>query len=333
MASLPISDSLLSSVLLQYPLSNARVLDVHEASKRNDNFVIEDVSGSRYLLRRYRRNNQETRVRFQLRFQQHLEDSGFPTSKIMRTISNDVLVVEEGSPWALFTFVEGSEYDYSRVKQVVEAARRLAQFHTIAESFQHQEVVTDISQMPDWWTDAGREIHALEEFFAGTGLDNEITCVREYAAQLVHEWPLERNADLRLAWVHGDYHGRNMVFVGDEMRGLFDFDVVYRGFRIVDVYKAIFMFGRQYRGSSIIRPDVAQAFLEEYARNTELQQEELQVLPVYAVLDSIPFVSYFAMLRRDGEDPVPYLRRFVETMRTMRSEMKRIEPIFRGRSV
>lgn len=333
MASLPTSDSMLSSVLSQYPLPNARVLDVLESSKRNDNFVIEDVSGGRYILRRYRRNNQETRIRFQLCFQQHLESSGFPTSKIIRTISNDVLVVKEDSPWALFTFIEGNEYDFGRVNQVVEAARRLAQFHTVADGFQYKEVVIDINRMPDWWTDAEREIHALEEFFSGTGVDNEITCVREYAAELVREWPLERNAALPLAWIHGDYHGRNMVFVGDEMRGLFDFDVVYRGFRIVDVSRAMFMFGRQYRGSSIIRSEVAQAFLEEYARNTELRQEELQAIPVFAVLDLIPFASYYAMLRRDGEDAISYLRSHVEAMRRRRSEMKRLEPIFRRRSV
>ena len=330
MTLLPISDSLLSSVLSQYPLPNARVSDTLRASKRNDNFVIEDMSGRRYVLRRYRRNSQDTRVRFQLYFQQYLESSGFPTSKIVKTISNDVLVVEEGLPWALFTLIEGSEYDFGRVKQVVEAARRLAQFHTVADGFQHQEVVIDTSRMPDWWTDAEREIHALAEFFTGMEMDNELACLREYAAELVHEWPLERNAALRLAWLHGDYHGRNMVFVGDEMRGLFDFDVVYRGFRIVDVSRAMFMFARQYRGSSIIRPDVAQVFLEEYARNTELQPEELQALPVFAVLDLIPFASYYAMLQRDGEDVVSHLRSHVETMRTRRSEMKRLEPIFRG---
>jgi len=187
--------------------------------------------------------------------------------------------------------------------------------------------------MPDWWTDTAKELHTLDEFFAGMGVDNELACVREYVAELVYEWPQERNTALRLAWVHGDYHGRNMVFVGDEMRGLFDFDVVHRGFRVEDIYLAIFMFGRQYRGSHIIRPDVAQAFLEEYARNTELRQEELEALPVFAGLERVPIASYYAMLQRDGEDPVSYLRSHIETMLAMRSEMKRIGPILRGFSV
>ncbi len=333
MVSLPVSDSLLSSVLAQYPLPNIRVLDVHEASKRNDNLLVEDNSGRRYILRRYRRNNQENRVRFQLSFQQHLVSSGFPTSEIVKTISGDVLVIEEDTPWALFTFIGGTEYDFSRVEQAIEAARRLAQFHTIADSFQDEEVILDISRMPDWWTSAEKEIYALEEFFAGMGVAGELACIREYVAELVREWPFERNAALRMSWVHGDYHGRNMVFIGDEMRGLFDFDVIRRGFRIEDISLALFMFGRKYRGSKTTRSDVAQAFLEEYRRNAELGPDELEALPVLAVLERVPVAPYYEMIRRDGEDPVPFLRDHVEAMRIVRSEMKRIEPIFRGRIV
>jgi Ser/Thr protein kinase RdoA (MazF antagonist) len=327
---LSIPESLLSGILEQYPLSNARVVGMHESSTRNDNLMIEDGSDRRYILRRYRRNNQEARVRFQLSFQQHLVSSGFPTSEIIRTISGDVLVIEEGTPWALFTFVEGTEYDFSRVEQAVEAARCLAQFHTIADSFQDEGVVLDISRMPDWWTRAGKEIQALEEFFAGMGVENELECIREYVAELVDKWPVERNATLRSVWVHGDYHGRNMVFVNDEMRGLFDFDVIHRGFRIEDISLALFMFGRQYRGSKTIRPNVAQAFFEEYHRNAELGPDETEALPVLAVLERVPVAPYYEMIQRDNEDPIPFLRNHVDEIRTMRSEMERIRPIFKG---
>ncbi len=332
MASLNISDPLLSGVLSQYPLPDAKVLNVLEASTRNDNFLIEDRSGHRYVLRHYRRNYQEARVRFQLYFQQHLESSGFPTSKIIRTITGDVLTVKEGAPWALFAFVEGTEHDFSRAKQVAEAARRLARFHTVSESFQLQEVELDISRVPDWWTDTEGELRMLEEFFSGMGVDNELASIREHVSELVREWPLERNSALRLAWVHGDYHGRNMVFVGDEMRGLFDFDAVHRGFRVEDISLGIYNFGRPYRRAHTIRAGTAQAFLEEYIRNSELRQEELEALPVFAVINYIPSAPYFAMLRRDSEDPVAYLHRYVGVMRAMRSEMKRLAPILRGYS-
>jgi len=88
----------------------------------------------------------------------------------VRTISNDVLVLEEDLPWALFTFVEGNEYDYARVSQAIEAGRRLAQFHTVTDSFWQETDVLDINQMPDWWRNGEKEMHALEELFADMGV-------------------------------------------------------------------------------------------------------------------------------------------------------------------
>ena len=98
MASSNISDPLLSGVLSHYPLKKPKMLGLIEASKRNHNFIIEDGSGNRYVLRHYRRNLQADRVRFQLEFQQHLASAGFPTSKIIKTIANDIVQIEAEAP-------------------------------------------------------------------------------------------------------------------------------------------------------------------------------------------------------------------------------------------
>jgi Ser/Thr protein kinase RdoA (MazF antagonist) len=45
------------------------------------------------------------------------------------------VLADDGFPWVLFTHVEGREYDFGRIGQVAEAARRLAQFHAVAEAF------------------------------------------------------------------------------------------------------------------------------------------------------------------------------------------------------
>ena len=128
----------LSAYELRHPLLITRV----EASTRNDNFLVHTANQARFVLRRNRRVADEARVRFQLRFQQHLLDSGFPTSRIMTSASGDTLVTDDdGGLWALFTYIEGDEYDFSRVVQVEEAARRLAQFHSISDSFPDDNIV------------------------------------------------------------------------------------------------------------------------------------------------------------------------------------------------
>jgi Ser/Thr protein kinase RdoA (MazF antagonist) len=325
-----VSESTLNEVLSQYPLENPISVQAIATSKRNDNFTVEDSVGGHYVLRRFRRNSQEDRVRFQLAFQQHLLNSGFPTSEIMKTVAGDVLVHMDNHYWAVFTFVEGNEFNHS-IEQVAEAGRRLAQFHNVADSFAKQEVVVSFNRMPDWWTRRDEEVLELRNFFAGIDIENELGRIRECVTQLTREWPIEKNSSLRQTWEHGDYHGRNMVFVGNEMRALFDFDVVHRGPRSEDIGRALFVFGCEQPGVSNIRTEVARLFLDNYLRYAELSQEDLAAIPVLSVLDSIPFASYYAMLHRDGENALAYFRSHVEMMSTMRAEMQRISTIFEQR--
>src|SRR5574341_2420827 len=105
-----IPDTTLRAVLARFGIANTVAIEPMEASKRNDNFIVQDTD-RKYVLRRYRRNNDEARVRFQLRFQQHLLNSGFPTSRIIATPSGDPMVCEESGLWSLFSYVEGTEFD------------------------------------------------------------------------------------------------------------------------------------------------------------------------------------------------------------------------------
>ena len=148
-----IPETTLRGVLARYGLDNDVAIVPMEASKRNDNFVVQGTGG-KWVLRRYRRNNDEARVRFQLRFQQHLSDSGFPTSEIIPSKTGDQLVCDESGLWSLFTFIQGNEFDFSRPNQVASAAQRLAQFHHGAATFDEPEVVFDVNlEWCDWWDD------------------------------------------------------------------------------------------------------------------------------------------------------------------------------------
>ena len=125
----------IESILGMYPIRQASAVGLMEASNRNENYLVADEGGRQYVLRRYRRNRELARVAFQLRFQKHLLANGFPTAPIVLTKEGTDFVVHDDIPWALFGFIEGSEYDFERMGQVAQAARRLAEFHAIADSF------------------------------------------------------------------------------------------------------------------------------------------------------------------------------------------------------
>lgn len=326
--SAPISEEALSTILRQYPLREPRVLGPMEASKRNDNFLVEDAAGKRYVLRRYRRNPDERRILFQLRFQQELYRRGFPTSQVIETTVGSALMTSEAGPWVLFTYIDGGEFDFSRLDQVAEAGRRLAEFHAVTDSIELEEVEIDINpHLQRWWTQGEEELAALEEMFRAQGVEEELIFLRGWQAELVREWPLARLDALPTGWVHSDYHGRNMVFVGDGLRGLFDFDPVHRGFLAEDIGHALFMFSRELRGSTHMRPEAARRFIDEYHGVRPLAEEERAALPAFALLAWAPSAPYHALLRRDGEDTLAFFRHYVQLMRDIGAEMARLGPL------
>jgi homoserine kinase type II len=325
MVTAEITDQLLTDVLARYALASPRVLGPFESSKRNDNFLVEDEGGSRYILRRYRRNPSEPRILFQLRFQRELHRLGFPTSRVIEDNTGQLLVHNDAGAWVLCTFIDGAEYDFERPAQAEEAGRRLAGFHNASDGIDLEEVF--VEHNPDvrrWWTHGPHEIARLDDLFAGSGADAEIDYLRAWQRRLVDEWPLERLDLLPKGWLHGDYHGRNMVFEGDEMRALFDFDVVYRGFRVEDIGLGLFMFSREGRGSTAIRHDFALRFLQGYESLRPLEDVEREALPMMAVLTWAPAAPYHEMLYREGEDSAVYFRRFVQLMRDIDDEMTRL---------
>jgi Ser/Thr protein kinase RdoA (MazF antagonist) len=322
------SEAATAPVLAAYPLEQPAVAG-SLASTRNENWLVSDAAGRRYVLRRNRQHASIERVAFQLRFQRHLLRAGIPTAEVIQSRDGALFVLDdEGIPWSLFTHVEGDHYDFANMAHVTEAARRLAQFHAVAETFPGDDVTVPYAPtIREWWTRCDENLRELNEMYAEDGLSDEIAYLGEWWQWLLSEWPLSRFDTLLTGWVHSDYHGMNMVFLGNELRGLFDFDDVNRGPLIYDIARGLHMFGRKHRGARTIRPEVASLFVDEYARSRSLGDEERAALLVMVALPYPPQARYHRYCReRFGEDTVARLRREVASMRALGEEMARIGP-------
>jgi Ser/Thr protein kinase RdoA (MazF antagonist) len=117
-----------------------------------------------------------------------------------------------------------------------------------------------------------------------------------------------------------------MVFADDRLVGLFDFDVVHRGFRIEDVALALFSFGREHRESERIRPQTARVFLDEYERSGRLTELERRALPMMATVVQARTTARYALRLRGGEDTRRTLRTHVSRMRSLQAQMTRLRP-------
>lgn len=319
------------SIAHDWPIREPNVVGLLPASNRNENFLLEDSAQQRFVLRRYRRNQDEGRVNFQLRFQKHLLANGFPTASILETQNGRLYSLLSGVPWALFSWVEGTEYDFGRADEVSEAGRRLAQFHTVGQSFREPEVTTPWEKpLRSWWLDQTREATAIAEMFDGRGVDSEIAYVDTCRRWVVETWPLTRLDALPQGWVHADYHGRNMLFDDESnMVGLFDFDVLFRGWLAYDLARGVHAFGRERRGSNTIRPQVAGIFLDSYEKVRHIVEEEVRAIPAFLLLLSEAMsADYLSYRQRDGDDPLSRFLEGVAGLREVVEEMRRLAAEF-----
>jgi Ser/Thr protein kinase RdoA (MazF antagonist) len=302
-------------VLARWPLPRARLAGPLPGSARNVNVLVEEPGGARYVLRCCKRNPWRDRILFQLDFQDHLRRRGVPTAEVVTTRAGERCVASDaGFQWILFRFVEGHAYDYGSRAQLRSAARCLAGLHVAAADFAATPVPDDtIPDLRRWWTHGDEELTGLHDVFADSDVKPELDFLGRWHDVLVRDLPLGLVDELPGAWLHADFHGQNLVFAGSRVRGVFDFDVVHRGWRLADIGYAMFCFAREDRASSVIRADAARAFLDAFT----LTELERKALPYFVVATQARTAPRYRVRQREGADITRVLRSHVARMRAL----------------
>jgi Ser/Thr protein kinase RdoA (MazF antagonist) len=165
----------------------------------------------------------------------------------------------------------------------------------------------------------------LTELMRGESCRPYLEYLSEWWDSVLAEWPLERFDVLPSGWLHGDYHGRNLVFRDNQIVGLFDFDDVDCGPYVHDVAAGMVKFARERRGSLKIRSDFAFAFLAGYDSVRPLNAEEIAALPTMALEVYPPHAHNYRYWRdKRGEDIERRFMTDVTTIKALVSEMERI---------
>lgn len=321
-------DPILSEVLAHYPLVNSHDLVSVESSGPNDTFTVQANDRGRYVLRHYRRNQDESRVAFQLRFQQHLFRQGFPIPQVLLAEDGQTFVVVGQQPWALFSFIEGQEYDYASPQQVIEAGRRLAQLHLAATSFDETEIAVGWGgNFRSFWIESS-DVVGFRDLFARRDVEDDLAFWLSWWQWARETWPIERVETLPYGWIHGDYHGQNLKFTGDRMVGLFDFDVIFRGPSALDAAYGMVMFARERPHSYVLRQEFAKLFLGAYQESRALKAVEIESMPVLVLANLAGSISLFRHHHRLGDDVSSALHKRVGIMRTPQLQLNQLAPAF-----
>lgn len=266
--------------------------------ERNDNFLIEDRTGRRLVIRRFRRNPDRARIAFQLDVQEHLSRAGVPTAAIVATRDRRRITPGE-PPCVAFEYIDGAHYAFTSLAQLKAAARTLAHLHDTLDTLRIDDVPTAMNpHVERWWQLPGQEIEAL----GATVRPHDLALLQRTVAQL----DLDACARLPAGFIHGDFHGRNLIFSQDEVAAVLDFDVVHRTVRAVDVARSMLAFARPQRGSIYVRTEFATTFLAEYQRHRPLTDPERAALPTLLALVFTPRAEKCKLLATEGEDPASW---------------------------
>jgi len=315
-------------VLAYYPVRAPWSTERLSTGGENETFRVADASGVPFVLRGHRRNRQPERVAFQLRFQEHLRRAGIPTAAVIASDSGAQYVIESQLPWALFTYVPGAELDYGRAAHVEEAGRWLARFHLFAETFVEPPVLAGADPpLQEWWDRWEENLSGLRALLTAAEAEPELAYLRDWWQRFRVAWP-DAAAGSVAGWLHGDYHGRNIVYAGDRLCGLFDFDSVSRGPLAFDAAHGVFFFGRAARGTLRVREDAAKRFLAAYEHVRPMTDDERAALPWMVVLDWTPQPGSYTRLRQEGADLLGTLRHDVTRLQAMEAEPRRVGTVW-----
>ena len=174
-----------------------------------------------------------------------------------------------------------------RGEHLAAAARMLAQYHRAASGFRrnalessgamyHPSVVqASLDHLVRAW-----RLHGAPE------LEAPVRLLREHVAELKQRFAA--HGRLPCVVIHGDYYADNLLFEGDRIIGVVDYDKARWQARVAEVAEAVIYFGSPRPGnlSFLVYPgclcrDPVVQFLSAYGHETDVTEQEALALPDY----------------------------------------------------
>jgi len=268
-----------------YDLGELRIARRIKRGFVNDNWAVETDRGRYFLKRRHPHLHRPDLIRAQHDLMEWLRRAGFPTPTIVPTVSGETFLVLDGEFYEIHEYIEGEPYDHDRPAHLEEAAVTLGRYHTYAQGFAPQAL---------------RNLGAL---YSPAILSSTLTGLSE-------AWELDRDPDLAqiagqleahaldlaacLAGhgalshlvIHGDYYGGNLLFDGDRIIGVVDYDKARWQPRVVELAEALIYFTTERPGhlkhivySEALDLGAVHQFLVAYTDALSLSESEIRALP------------------------------------------------------
>jgi len=197
-----------------------------------------DSDRGRFLLKRRRESRDHLdRVTFVHAVEIALVEAGFPIPRLIGTARHhSSMVIHGGSVFELHEWVTGSRYDDS-VSKTVGSGSALARLH---ETFRRTAIAASVPRFPTRAERANHVLGHLDEI-RKTGSVHAAPAIRAYtdAVRQIETLGVSRWDE---STIHGDWHPGNLVFEGDRVSAVLDFDNARPGHRTSDIATGVLQF-------------------------------------------------------------------------------------------
>jgi homoserine kinase type II len=280
-----------------------------QAGSVNSNFRLVDGRGSRYFGRIYEEQDGEGALS-ELRLLTELAQCGIPVTEPLRTAAGPVAQVR-GKPFALYPWVDGEILCHTRVTEshCTAVGRALARLHLATPR------VTPL---------AGGRFRVEDLLTRLDRIERESPEHRDASLHIrrrLHHYGKRRNPDLPSGVIHGDLFRDNVLFAGERIAALIDFESAYHGPFAYDLMVTIhaFCYGDAFR------PELVFAMLSGYHAERPLDSVEKEALRVEGGLAALRFattrITDFSMRAAPGELPGRDYRRFLARLEALEQGM------------
>jgi homoserine kinase type II len=278
-------DDELVAVLRHYAIGD--LLDAHRVEKGfvNDSWDISTNCGRFFLKRRHVEQRRPDIIRVQHDLMRWLRLADFPAPAVHFTTTGDSILDLDGEIYEIQEYIAGEPYDFGNPSHLDEAARTLSRYHRVVESLE-LEALGGLDELysPDLARKLLGSLIKAWRLADDDGLMSLARALDAYLRQLTARFSAHR--PLPHLVIHGDYYADNLIFDGNRIVGVVDYDKSRWQPRVVEVAEAVIFFASPDPGhfQHLVYPgflewEPLERFLRLYTRESALPEHEIYVLP------------------------------------------------------
>jgi homoserine kinase type II len=284
----------------------------------NSNFRLVSSDGTLLFARLYEEQALEG-ARAELALLTALAEAGVPVPRALPS-EGDTLPLHAGKPFAVFPWVEGETLCLARLlpEHCRKVGEALAQVHVASRAF------APLGPGRFQPADMLARLDGVER----SGPSEALVLVLHEVRALLASYVERRATGLPSGVVHGDLFRDNVLFRGDDIAALLDFESVFHGPFVYDLMVTLAAFC--YRDAFDL--ELASALFAGYVAVRPLEEGERAQYRVEGAIGCLRFattrITDFLMRTPEGETPRRDYRRFLERLRAI--EAGALDSLFSG---